>query len=761
MPIKLPFLPRHREFPPDLWTKCPRCGEMLYNKQLEKNLRVCAKCGHHFRLRADARLRLLLDPDSFEEHDAGLVSADPLGFVDLKPYPDRVAAARIATGLNDAAIWGVGRISGQPVAICVMDFAFIGGSMGSVVGEKVTRAAEHALLERMPLVIVSASGGARMQEGTLALMQLAKTCAALERLAAAGIPFVSILTDPTTGGVFASYAVLGDVNLAEPDALIRFAGERVASGTIAVELPAGYQRAEFLLQHGFLDRVVARDRLRDELSTILCYLRAGSPCSSAPFPPGSPSRVSGDDREPASRPFGFLNTKLPNLPVLEAAQRGVDAAQRGAAALGAHAAEVVGQLPVGDGRNAPRTARRPGGAENLAAGGTAGTGDGAPAGSVVESAPGNGDRPARRGDLRGSDLQGNGGRGPGRGSGVTAGGPGVAPGTVPLTVASRAPDEEEQSRAWARVQAARNVKRPHTLDLVRAMATDVVELHGDRLFGDDPAIVGGLARMPGHSFVFVGHQRGSETDENIRRNFGMAHPEGYRKAMRLFGLAERFHLPVVTFVDTGGAYPGPAAEERGVAEAIARSIALMTGLRTPIVTVITGEGGSGGALAIATGDVVLAFENAVYSVISPEGCASILWRDAAAAKQAAASMRMTAQDQLALGVVDEVITEPPGGAQEDPVAIAATLATRLAEHLRWLSALPADDLVRRRYARYRAMGAFTTAEREVPPAARKQDLAGRLRELFEAGRATLGVPESGPARTVVGSDDDAPLREDL
>ncbi len=233
-----------------------------------------------------------------------------------------------------------------------MDFAFIGGSMGSVVGEKVARAAEHALRAPMPLVIVSASGGARMQEGTLALMQLAKTCAALDRLAAAGIPYVSVMTDPTTGGVFASYAVLGDVNLAEPEALIRFAGERVTSGTIAVELPPDYQRAEFLLEHGFLDRVVPRDRLRDELVTILGYLREGSPCSSATLPSGSlAARAAGDGREAGFRPFGFLNTKLPNLPVLEAGRRG-------AAALGAHAAEVIGALPgTGDGSGSGQALR--------------------------------------------------------------------------------------------------------------------------------------------------------------------------------------------------------------------------------------------------------------------------------------------------------------------------------------------------------------------------------------------------------------------
>ena len=224
MPVKLPFRPRGGEYPPDLWTRCPGCGEMLYNKQLEKNLRVCAKCGHHFRLRVDARLAQLLDADSFEERDAGLESVDPLGFVDQKPYPDRLAAARAATGLRDAAVWGIGRIAGTSVAMCVMDFAFMGGSMGSVVGEKVTRAAEHALDERLPRHRLSASGGARMQEGTLALMQLAKTCAALARLAEAGVPFISLMTDPTTGGVFASFAALGDVNLAEPNALIGFAG---------------------------------------------------------------------------------------------------------------------------------------------------------------------------------------------------------------------------------------------------------------------------------------------------------------------------------------------------------------------------------------------------------------------------------------------------------------------------------------------------------------------------------------------------------
>jgi len=273
MPIKLPsFRARKEDYPADLWSKCPSCEETLFNKQLEKAMRVCPSCGHHFRLSASARLELLLDEGSFGERDAGLASVDPLGFVDQRAYPDRVAAAQLATGLRDAAMWGMGRIEGSPLAILVMDFGFMGGSMGAVVGEKVARAAEGALLERVPLVIVAASGGARMQEGTYALMQLAKTMAALERMRAGGVPFISVMSDPTTGGVFASFAAVGDVNLAEPNALIGFAGARVSAGTIAQELPPGFQRAEFLFRHGFVDRVVHRADLRSEVAALIRFL---------------------------------------------------------------------------------------------------------------------------------------------------------------------------------------------------------------------------------------------------------------------------------------------------------------------------------------------------------------------------------------------------------------------------------------------------------------------------------------------------------
>ena len=273
MPIRLPFRPRPQSSRSDLWTSCPSCSEVVYNKQLEKNLRVCPRCGHHFRLRVDARLGYLLDADSFDERDAGLESLDPLGFVDLKAYPDKVREQKAKTGIRDAAVWGFGRIRGQRVSICAMDFAFMGGSMGSVVGEKVTRAAEAALEQRVAYIAISTSGGARMQEGTLALMQLVKTCAAVERLAHAGVPFVSVMSDPTTGGVFASFAALGDVNLAEPNALIGFAGARVAAGTTGDELPEGFQSAEFLYRHGFIDQVVPRAELRDRLALLLRFLQ--------------------------------------------------------------------------------------------------------------------------------------------------------------------------------------------------------------------------------------------------------------------------------------------------------------------------------------------------------------------------------------------------------------------------------------------------------------------------------------------------------
>ncbi len=339
-------------------------------------------------------------------------------------------------------------------------------------------------------------------------------------------------------------------------------------------------------------------------------------------------------------------------------------------------------------------------------------------------------------------------------------GRGAKPGAdtvVPLETAGLLPDDNKAA-VWARVQLARNLRRPRTLELLAVMAEEFIELHGDRLFGDDEAVVAGFAKIGAHRIAVVGQQKGTDTEENIRRNFGMPHPEGYRKAMRVMELAERSGLPIVTFVDVPGAHPGPESEERGIAEAIARSVGLMTRLRVPIVTVITGEGGSGGALAIAVGDVVLGLENAVYSVISPEGCASILWRTSDEASTAAAAMRMTAAEQQALGVLDRVIAEPEGGAHTDHEETGRRLKAAVVAELDRLTAVPVDLLVEQRYHRYRSLGVYTEVLTEVvPPAAPppRSGLADRLRGLLEAGSRAI------PAPLQVGRRDEPPAREDV
>ena len=314
---------------------------------------------------------------------------------------------------------------------------------------------------------------------------------------------------------------------------------------------------------------------------------------------------------------------------------------------------------------------------------------------------------------------------------------------------------DPRTATWARVQLARNLRRPRILVLLPELADEFVELHGDRLYGDDAAIVAGFARIGERRIVVVGQQKGADTEENIRRNFGMPHPEGYRKAMRVMELAERLGLPIVTFVDVPGAHPGPESEERGIAEAIARSIGLMSRLRTPIVVVITGEGGSGGALAIAVGDVVIALENAVYSVISPEGCAAILWRTADEAEAAAVAMKMTAPEQQALGIIDIVVAEPGAGAHTDHAETARRIRTVVVEQLDALARVPLDALVEARYRRFRTIGAYREVEAPPPPTPEKPGFADRLRNLLDPGR------RSGIFSTPAGHGDDLPARDEV
>jgi acetyl-CoA carboxylase carboxyl transferase alpha subunit/acetyl-CoA carboxylase carboxyl transferase beta subunit len=559
------------------WTKCPSCDAFVYFKRLRRNLGVCPECNHHFRLPIRERLAQLLDEGSFVDMSESLEPLDVLGFTDSKPYPQRVEEAQRKTGNREGALFGTATIDGHPLVIAAMDFNFIGGSMGSGVGEAITLAAEHALETRTPLLAIAASGGARMQEGAVSLMQLAKTSQAVARLDEEGILFISLLADPTYGGVSASFATLGDVLVSEPGSYIGFAGPKVIEQTIRQQLPDGFQTSEFLMEHGMLDLVEPRENLRQALRKLL------------------------------------------ELDAVAAEARGADGR--------------AGRLPEAEGKAAV---------------------------------------------------------------------------TDPDTLPERNP--------WDTVQLARNIERPNTLEYIGYVFDDFQELHGDRLFEEDAAIAGGPARLGDLAVMVVGHQKGHTTSELMERNFGMPNPEGYRKGLRLMHYGAKFGMPIVTFVDTPGAYPGLGAEERGQSIAIARSIMEMSRLPVPIVVIVTGEGGSGGALALAVGDRVLMMENSYYSVISPEGCSTILFKDAAQAPRAAAALRMTGPDLLRLQIMDAIIPEPEGGAHTDPGATAANVKTAIVDSLRELLDLAPEQLLERRYDRFRRYGAPGRQPVLPPPA---------------------------------------------
>jgi len=290
-PIEAPA-DKSSKIPEGLWVKCPGCSQVIYNKDLAANLQVCPKCAHHFRLTALERLRALFDNGEFQEHDGNLIALDPLEFTDTKPYAARLSAGRRQTGLRDAIVSAIGLIEGRRAVVAAMEYGFIGGSMGVVVGETITRAIERGLSERLPVIVVSCSGGARMMEGALSLMQMAKISAALARLDRAGLPYLSILTDPTTGGVTASFAMLGDLNIAEPKALIGFAGPRVIEQTIRQKLPEGFQRSEFLLEHGFVDLIVDRRELKSAIARALRFMMP----TSDPAPGAEPTSATETSR---------------------------------------------------------------------------------------------------------------------------------------------------------------------------------------------------------------------------------------------------------------------------------------------------------------------------------------------------------------------------------------------------------------------------------------------------------------------------------
>ncbi|MEQ4300184.1 acetyl-CoA carboxylase carboxyltransferase subunit alpha [Plantactinospora sp. B6F1] len=604
---------RYADLDQQPWIRCRSCPALLYRKRLRRNLDVCPECGDHRRLGASERITQLVDRDTFRQLPGRLAQVDPIGFVDSVPYPDRLAAARAATGLAEAVLCGTATLGGYGLALAVMDFRFLGGSLGSVTGELITRTAERALADRLPLLLVTASGGARMQEGVLALMQMATISQAIAALREAGLLSVSLVTDPTYGGVAASFATCTDIVLAETGSRLGFAGPRVIRETIRQTLPADFQTTEFLLRHGQVDMVVQRRALRSRLRWLLA---AAAPTRSrSAGAAATPDRATGAPPPPlAGHPAG-----MPGLPA-------------GVAGLPADVAGLAAAV------TGPRVRAR---------GGAPGTGD--------------------------------------------------------------------PTDAWRIVRSARHLGRPTTLDYLATAFDGFVELHGDRLGVDCAAVVAGLARLDERYVVVIGHQKGHQAGELVARNFGMASPAGYRKAIRIMRLAARLGLPVVTLIDTPGAYPGVEAEQQGQAAAIAESILAMTGLPTPVVAVIIGEGGSGGALALAVADRVLMLRNAVYSVISPEGCAAILWHDRTAVPRAADALRLTAPDLLRLGVADEIVAEPPGGAHRDPVGAARLLRRALLENLAPLRDVPAGELVRRRRMRFRRYGAAASVRSEAGP----------------------------------------------
>ena len=534
-----------------------------------QELRVCPSCGWHTPLAAQEWIEHLADPDSFREIGRRLFSADPLDFSVTGPYRDRLREAERRTGMHEAAMSGEARLDGHPLILISLEFDFLGGTMGSVVGEKVARAFRAATRRRLPVVSILASGGARIQEGMLALMQMAKTATAVAAHRAAGLPYISVLTNPSFGGTFASFGSLGDVLIGEPDAQIGFVGSRVVEGTIAERIPKDARRAETVLQHGMIDMVRPRRALRHQLAVLVSQLTA--------------------DRRAAW--------------------------------------------------------------------------------------------PAVR----------------------------LAPPPKPARTAQEV------------IELARSPERPRAREYIDRIFSPFTELHGDRCYGDDPAIAGGIADLRGHPVVLIA-QVGQ----------AMPMPEGYRKAHRLLRLAEKFGLPVVTLVDTPGAFPGLEAEHRGIALAIGENLAVLARLTVPIVNVVIGEGGSGGALALGLADVILMQEHAVYSVIAPEGAAAILLRDAERTDELVAGLKLRAHDLLELGVIDAIVPEPPGGAHRDPDGAARLVRERLVHHLSELARVKPKRLIRNRAARFGSIGRF---ERGLVKTLR--EMAGRLRRATHGPRKRL------------------------
>ena len=577
------------EVPEGLLKRCNKCGKGIFTEDYKKNLYICPKCGGYLRMPAQKRIEFLTEADSFEEWDTGLSTENPLHMIG---YPDKIKALQDKTKLDEAVITGKARIGENEVALMVMDGRFLMASMGEVVGEKIARGVERATKEKLPVIIFTCSGGARMQEGMTSLMQMAKTSAALKRHSDAGLLYITVLTDPTTGGVTASFAMLGDIILAEPKALIGFAGPRVIEQTIHKKLPKGFQRSEFLLKHGFIDKIVERKDMKTVLEQILTMHRLTTKHSGIVKNTGAVSEINTD-----------LNTVNPS-----SKREDVQAVSN---------------------KNAGKSRKQ----------------------------------------------------------------------KLSLAQKKRAGEKT----AWERVLTSREKDRPVGEDYIYGLFEEFIEFHGDRNFGDDAAICGGIAYFQGKPVTVIAQMKGKSTAENIARNFGMPEPEGYRKALRLMKQAEKFHRPIICFVDTPGAFCGMEAEERGQGEAIARNLYEMSALKTPILSVLIGEGGSGGALAMAVADEVWILENAVYSILSPEGYAAILWKDGSQAARAAKAMKLTSYGLYKAGFVEKIIPEPEVYTLDSIINVFDNLEENISVFLKNSKSMTEEERVEQRYQRFRSM----------------------------------------------------------
>lgn len=539
--------------------KCPKCNNTNDKKKARMENYVCCQCGAYMRIDAHSRIKMMTDSKSFEPWFDEMPMSNPL---ENAGYEEKIKETRNKTGLDEAVIVGKATIFGEPAIIGVCDSKFLMGSMGYSVGEKITRAVERATEWKLPIFLFCCSGGARMQEGIISLMQMAKTSAALKRHSESGLLYTSILTDPTMGGVTASFAMLGDIILAEPGALIGFAGPRVIKQTLGCDLPQDAQTAEYLVSHGIIDGIVKREDLKRTLYYLIITNKKYSTYTNF--------------REQENKKF------------------------------------------------------------------------------------------------------------------------------VPTEIAREKEFYSKELSAWQKVKEVRKFERPSALDYVNHIFDYFFEVHGDRNYSDDKAVIGGLALLDGQPITVIAGQKGKNPEEAIRSSRGMPMPEGYRKALRLMKEAEKFNRPIISFIDTPGAFCGLAAEARGQGEAIAKNLFEMSNLKVPILCIIIGEAGSGGALATAVGNEVWMLENSLYSILSPEGYAAILWKDSSKAEEAAEIMKITARDLKKLNVIEQIIPEY-GGADEHVVSsISGYLKINIMEFLKNYSKFSPEQIASHRYTRFRS-----------------------------------------------------------